>query len=600
MVQFEDSLKTDDIWDHTEFVVKLGRTIESKVHNLKDGEVPTLFTDVGSPTFIANKGYQFIGTSGLDTNYQPHDSLDENLAIIWKGTLLTGETTDNFLVGSKSATATTGIRVSTTDNNVVGYLNATGPVGNLADGIDTTSFFVAARLASDSVKAFHKDTLLNARTRTFVDYPGTDFHIGGLDSAGVFIEGSFSIAEWVWVGDTTLLDKLPEISNHMLMVDTTFASNTPPSGDITPPTTPGINTTVVGATDLSFEIIPLPTDANGVDHIDVELDQIQNQTIAGDATGFTISGLTASTSYDVRIRAFDVAGNASNWSNEITVSTSSGGGGPSLTITIDFETDPGQPPLKVTGPGTIAERTITDPTDAGNIVSEHFMEITDGTTLNTNHSSRREYEYHEGISGAPNRYTPWFSESAFRFRIYFPTDHDGTDGDRWQTFSQGHHWAQDPQTGGPPWVLQTQDLDGDDLHDIRLKIRYTDLVDDNVEVQNNNVFVSSRDVFAENTWYWIVIDQTPDYRPNGSGGAGILKVYVSDSGFPTLSDLVLDHEGPVGFNNSSGYSMYPQLGMYWADTRNAAKLLELWNDGVRIQHWYIDDWTHQNQHLITP
>jgi hypothetical protein len=102
--------------------------------------------------------------------------------------------------------------------------------------------------------------------------------------------------------------------------------------DTDPPTVPGIPaspTTVTGP--FSCEVRwDLSSDNRSVSGYDIEVNGVVSSEPANGGS-ITLSGLTASTSYNVRIRAFDGAGNRSAWTSNIGFTTqddgASGGGG---------------------------------------------------------------------------------------------------------------------------------------------------------------------------------------------------------------------------------------------------------------------------------
>jgi aryl-phospho-beta-D-glucosidase BglC (GH1 family) len=96
-------------------------------------------------------------------------------------------------------------------------------------------------------------------------------------------------------------------------------------GDKEPPTAPtGLNSTGKTATSVSLAWTA-STDNVGVTGYEVFRDGSSATTATG--TTATVSGLSPSTAYRFTVKARDAAGNTSGFSNEITVTTESGGGG---------------------------------------------------------------------------------------------------------------------------------------------------------------------------------------------------------------------------------------------------------------------------------
>jgi chitodextrinase len=101
----------------------------------------------------------------------------------------------------------------------------------------------------------------------------------------------------------------------------TIAVSTQSAGDTQPPTAPTLSST--GATTTTIGLSwTAATDNVGVTGYDIYVNGSLNGTVTG--LSYTVSGLTASTSYSIYVRAKDAAGNGTN-SNTIVVSTLSGG-----------------------------------------------------------------------------------------------------------------------------------------------------------------------------------------------------------------------------------------------------------------------------------
>lgn len=100
---------------------------------------------------------------------------------------------------------------------------------------------------------------------------------------------------------------------------------TPPSGDTQVPTTPtSLTSTSKTATSITVAWTG-STDNVGVTGYDVYANSVLKTTVSG--VSATITGLTASTSYSIYVKAKDAAGNASASSNTIAVTTNSSGTG---------------------------------------------------------------------------------------------------------------------------------------------------------------------------------------------------------------------------------------------------------------------------------
>lgn len=90
--------------------------------------------------------------------------------------------------------------------------------------------------------------------------------------------------------------------------------------DVTAPSVPtGLNSTGQGETTIDIAWTA-SSDNVGVDHYDVSVDD-GAATNVGNVTSYQITGLTADTEYQIKVRAVDAAGNASAYTTSIAVST---------------------------------------------------------------------------------------------------------------------------------------------------------------------------------------------------------------------------------------------------------------------------------------
>jgi chitinase len=97
--------------------------------------------------------------------------------------------------------------------------------------------------------------------------------------------------------------------------------------DTTPPSTPG-GLTVGGPTSSSLKLNwSAASDANGIDHYDVVRGTDAAQSV-GNVTGWTATGLSASTTYSFKVRACDPSGNCSPYGATVSGTTSDGGTNP--------------------------------------------------------------------------------------------------------------------------------------------------------------------------------------------------------------------------------------------------------------------------------
>jgi exo-1,4-beta-D-glucosaminidase len=201
-------------------------------------------------------------------------------------------------------------------------------------------------LAQVSVGATAGSANANGTTTTTVTLRNTssgqvpafyvDAHVVGAGGAPVLPVQWNDNAVSLWPGESTTLTAtyrtadLKGASPSVRISGWNTGTQTIPAGggggDNQAPTVPG-NLRGTGVTAGSVSLAwDASTDNVGVTGYDVFVNGSQNTTVTG--TSATVSGLTASTSYDFTVRARDAAGNTSGQSNQVTASTSGGGGGP--------------------------------------------------------------------------------------------------------------------------------------------------------------------------------------------------------------------------------------------------------------------------------
>lgn len=147
----------------------------------------------------------------------------------------------------------------------------------------------------------------------------------------------------------------------------------PPTGDTTPPSTPG-TLTASGVTSSSVNLSwGASTDNVGVTGYDILQNGAVRTTVAGTST--TVSGLSAATAYQFAVRARDAAGNTSANSNTVSITTLPGGGGGSgcsaaPTTQTTWGTGYVIQPITVTNTGTstITAWTVTFTLPAGHTI----------------------------------------------------------------------------------------------------------------------------------------------------------------------------------------------------------------------------------------
>jgi len=584
-------------WEKVKYI--LAGNMDTENNSLSDwigGGLATKVSDPNPPVWTQYIGWKFNEDGAINSGYNPFgDSglLLNDVSYHVKIVSVSGGTpgTGNSIFGAEDGTD----RVRCENDTDLSPPQVSYQVHTNAGGSGVMTLLAGDLLTiSRSTSVSHKlsqntSTIIDA-TRTSTAKPNQPIYIGSENNDGSIDSGRNGLFEFnYFIVSEGNSDISGWISRLNTLINTVSANI---STDVTNPTPPVMGaSTSITSTSAVINISTPGTDNIGVVGYDWYTTQRGLEGSTSAVTQFiNLGGLSPSTSYDAYALSRDAAGNVSAVPTKDTFSTTASSG---LSITIDFETDPTNPPLKVTGPNS--PYTAVNPTDSGKRVSEHSMEIFDGTTVNTNYTSRREYEYNGGaVTGEPPRYSPWFTENSLRWKFYLYPDHKGSSGNLWDAFQQLHNWAGEPQTGGPPLVVQTQDNDGNGVHDVRFKVRWNETIDSNVGIQE--AFPSATSVFNLSTWYYVVLDYRADYRNSGNGYA---KLYVKTGTWPSSSgDIVIDYSGPIGFNSSSGWTVFPQLGMYWADTRFASRVATLWSAGITKKHWALDDWTHQNSKFI--
>lgn len=157
---------------------------------------------------------------------------------------------------------------------------------------------------------------------TFNNTPFSDFTEIGGGVYTVIFTGAVDAASY----------SLTDLTVDSVVIDGSTTVKTPEAPDTEPPTVPA-NPVVASKTTSSVSLTwSASTDNVGVDHYVVQM-----KSGAGDwanvgtslTTSFSKTSLSASTTYVFRVKAIDAAGNASDWSGELSVTTDAivGGGG---------------------------------------------------------------------------------------------------------------------------------------------------------------------------------------------------------------------------------------------------------------------------------
>ncbi len=536
-----DSLVLAGQYDAADYINRLGVTVTPA--NWKDG---TDITEVNSPEYLQGQGYRLLAddSTAIDLNYQPSTDRNENVTYIWKGRPINNSSNDNYLWGADDGTDRAALKLNTDENNWVSYIHANGLLGQYFS-IDTTNIVSVTRTYDDTTRIYKDDTEQWEKVEAFDGPVGQDIHIGALDNNGTLQHYSSQLAEWFVVGDSTL--DLSVWQRVMYRTDSVYYANLGSASDETAPTTPVIAYNSGSSTSLTFDITTPSTDANGIAHYQVDLDQTFNKNIDGGSTQFTVTGLSASTAYDVRLSAFDPSGNQSATYEVTSVSTEAAG----EEFTEDFESGLVTPPFD-TKNGANDPTFGDDPTEGG---SNDVMisDLPPPTTSWSNIDRRSEIKRTGGTYQDVPVWHPNGTSWSYQFRIFVPSDHY-CDPDFPELIAQWHHSNVSPVSGGPPLMIRIEDCE------IKIKYRYQSTEGGSV---TENTVASGQDLTLD-SWNYFIVDVTWDYS-----GSGSVDVHWDDEGWPLVGDEIIDYDGAIGFNDGDDLGVNQEFGVYKWDFNSA-------------------------------
>jgi len=235
-----------------------------------------------------------------------------------------------------------------------------------------------------------------------------------------------------------------------------------------------------------------------------------------------------------------------------------------------------------TGNATI----VNDPTKPGNRVMKIDKKVPPpGENYDVN-TTREEIMYlgkAKQIPGAPAEFAPWFTPVTYRWRFYFTGNHD------WDYSKNGPYaigqWHHPQQVGAvpPPGTLR---IKGNDL---TFRARWSSASKTTRETIKAREYTLKTNL-KKNTWYYIVVDLTWDYR---EGKTGLIRAYLKAGGWPSKNNQVLDHSGKgKGVGYKFRVTGYAQVGGYmwpWRHTDGADRSRAA---GVKKFEFFIDDWEY--------
>ena len=251
-----------------------------------------------------------------------------------------------------------------------------------------------------------------------------------------------------------------------------------------------------------------------------------------------------------------------------------------------FETPLTNPPWAVEG-GPNKAKIVDDPTEEGsNKVLKAELRLPDSNQVWNNGSTRSEIRWQKGADGVPN-WAPDGSNYSYRFRMYVPQDHvcDPIDPEivcQW-------HQPNGFNINSPPLSIRIQRCN--------IKLRY--ITSEVYKGQNKSAIrktISSDVGFIKGSWHYFVVDIRWDYRQ--ANGAGFVKVYMSNEGWPDSDNLIINYEGPIGQNNGIGSNF--KLGVYkwrWKHTEDVEQARAA-VPPILERVYYYDDVTIKKGHTF--
>ena len=214
-------------------------------------------------------------------------------------------------VGSQNIPLT-GSPVFLTGNATTDTQAPTTPTNLASSNITSTGFTLSWTASTDNVGItgydIYKDGLL------YSSATATSATITGLSASTTY---SFTV-------------KAKDAAGNVSSASTTLSVSTPAAADTQAPTTPA-NLASSNVTSTGFTLSwTASTDNVGVTGYDVFQNSTKINTADVTSTSFAVTGLSASTTYSFTVKAKDAAGNVSPASTALSVTTSGGGGAPSL------------------------------------------------------------------------------------------------------------------------------------------------------------------------------------------------------------------------------------------------------------------------------
>ena len=213
------------------------------------------------------------------------------------------------------------------DSDGLDNLNEYGLGGNPVSGVKDLAVLPSLRAAGGELNYVHvqrnDDPSLSYTVET-----STNLVTGSFTNRGYVIRGTNLASEGAF---DTVTNLVPTTENELfirLIVDKQIPEiSVPPAigggADTEAPSIPA-NLRESGVTMASVTLAwDAATDNVGVTSYQLQRDSAEEYSV-GNVTSYTLTGLSSNTSYNVKVKAYDAAGNDSGYSPEITVTTSAG------------------------------------------------------------------------------------------------------------------------------------------------------------------------------------------------------------------------------------------------------------------------------------
>ena len=251
--------------------------------------------------------------------------------------------------------------------------------------------------------------------------------------------------------------------------------------------------------------------------------------------------------------------------------------GQATTYTYGFETQLTHSPWVSEG-GENQALVVEDPTNPQNRVLRALLPLPAPGNVWKNSNTRSEIRWQKGTNDIPN----WFSNGSsysYQFRVYVPDDHicDPTTA---EIIAQWHS-PRGSEIKSSPISIRIQDCQ------IMLMNRSSDVQDGDNSTVSNNLY-SSGIHWTKGSWHYFIIDIRFDYMKSDNGW---VRVFMDTSDWPSRKDLIMEHQGGVGYRATLKQNF--KLGVYkwrWKFRESVAGAYEQ-DPPIINRVYYYDDIT---------